>query len=465
MPHVVKSTILDAPTDAVWDVLRDFNGHDRWHPAVATSTIERAQSSDRIGCVRRFKLQGRLGAARAIAGAVRSRADFQLLPARYADPDVQLCRACAAAAGHRRRPHLLALGVALHDPARRRRRASPKWSAKQIYQAGFEAIRRHLKEPHERGDMMPVTVKTFATLERSGGGAVVGPRRALSRRRHAGDAGAQRRRCLGLDGRARDRPRPDARSTQRARASRSAPASPCAQFFAERELAFLHAACALDRRTGGAQHGHGRRQSVRANALWRFCCRAACARRDGLRAGRLRRARHADRGISGERATGTPARSCSSSLAIGRRAPTRSAIRKVSRVKPKGGSVLTIAALCRSAADASRARASRYGAMAATPIRAKAAERALEGRTLDAATSPPRSRPPPREPRRPTTRSPAPGIAAKSSACICAVCCSGRNRTRMAKTALQFRHNGRDVAIFVDGGTNLLSACATESAT
>ena len=28
----------------------------------------------------------------------------------------------------------------------------------------------------------------------------------------------------------------------------------------------------------------------------------------------------------------------------------------------------------------------------------------------------------------------------------------------MAKTALQFHHNGRDVAIFVDGGTNLLVA-------
>jgi carbon-monoxide dehydrogenase small subunit len=28
----------------------------------------------------------------------------------------------------------------------------------------------------------------------------------------------------------------------------------------------------------------------------------------------------------------------------------------------------------------------------------------------------------------------------------------------MAKTALQFRHNGRDAAIFVDGGTNLLVA-------
>jgi hypothetical protein len=57
MVHVVKSTVLDAPIEAVWDVLRDFNGHDVWHPAVADSTIERGQPSDRIGCVRRFHLE------------------------------------------------------------------------------------------------------------------------------------------------------------------------------------------------------------------------------------------------------------------------------------------------------------------------------------------------------------------------------------------------------------------------
>jgi hypothetical protein len=57
VPHIVKSTIVNAPTDTVWNVLRDFNGHDRWHPAVATSAIERAQAADKIGCVRRFKLK------------------------------------------------------------------------------------------------------------------------------------------------------------------------------------------------------------------------------------------------------------------------------------------------------------------------------------------------------------------------------------------------------------------------
>jgi len=56
MVHIRKSTIMEAPSEAVWEVLRDFNGHDRWHPAVATSAIERGEPSDRIGCVRRFRL-------------------------------------------------------------------------------------------------------------------------------------------------------------------------------------------------------------------------------------------------------------------------------------------------------------------------------------------------------------------------------------------------------------------------
>ncbi len=58
MPHVKKSTVLDAPAEAVWDVIRDFNGHDQWHPAVAESHIERGYPSDMVGCVRNFRLEG-----------------------------------------------------------------------------------------------------------------------------------------------------------------------------------------------------------------------------------------------------------------------------------------------------------------------------------------------------------------------------------------------------------------------
>jgi NADPH:quinone reductase len=57
MVKVVKSTIIDAPIDEVWQLLRDFNGHDRWHPAVAVSRIEERRASDEIGCVRDFALK------------------------------------------------------------------------------------------------------------------------------------------------------------------------------------------------------------------------------------------------------------------------------------------------------------------------------------------------------------------------------------------------------------------------
>jgi CO/xanthine dehydrogenase FAD-binding subunit len=59
--------------------------------------------------------------------------------------------------------------------------------------------------------------------------------------------------------------------------------------------------------------------------------------------------------------------------------------RKVSRVKPKGVSVLSIAALLPiTGGRLSNVRVA-YGAMAPTPIRARAVERALEGRSRDAA--------------------------------------------------------------------------------
>jgi len=57
MIRISRSTIIDAPSDRVWALLRDFNGHDRWHPAVSRSAIERGQSSAKLGCVRRFLLR------------------------------------------------------------------------------------------------------------------------------------------------------------------------------------------------------------------------------------------------------------------------------------------------------------------------------------------------------------------------------------------------------------------------
>lgn len=57
MVRVVRSTVIDAPIAAVWRVLRDFNGHDGWHPAVRRSLLEDGKRTDQVGCVRNFDLQ------------------------------------------------------------------------------------------------------------------------------------------------------------------------------------------------------------------------------------------------------------------------------------------------------------------------------------------------------------------------------------------------------------------------
>jgi NADPH:quinone reductase-like Zn-dependent oxidoreductase len=53
---VVRSAVLDAPIDRVWAILRDFNSHHQWHPAVDASQMENNLDGDVVGGVRRFSL-------------------------------------------------------------------------------------------------------------------------------------------------------------------------------------------------------------------------------------------------------------------------------------------------------------------------------------------------------------------------------------------------------------------------
>jgi NADPH:quinone reductase len=57
LQRVVRSTILDAPIERVWSVLRDFNSHARWHDVVEQSRIDGGERSDQVGCVRSFTLK------------------------------------------------------------------------------------------------------------------------------------------------------------------------------------------------------------------------------------------------------------------------------------------------------------------------------------------------------------------------------------------------------------------------
>jgi NADPH:quinone reductase-like Zn-dependent oxidoreductase len=55
--RVTRSAVIDAPIARVWEVLRDFNSHWAWHPAVGESSIENGEPSDQVGCVRNFFLK------------------------------------------------------------------------------------------------------------------------------------------------------------------------------------------------------------------------------------------------------------------------------------------------------------------------------------------------------------------------------------------------------------------------
>ena len=56
MVRVVESAVIDVAIDEVWRVLRDFNSHDKWHPAIAESRIEDGNPADMVGAVRAFSL-------------------------------------------------------------------------------------------------------------------------------------------------------------------------------------------------------------------------------------------------------------------------------------------------------------------------------------------------------------------------------------------------------------------------
>src|SRR4030088_3184590 len=56
MVEVRRSTVVEAPIEEVWAILRDFNGHETWHPSVGASRLEDGASGDMIGAVRDFRL-------------------------------------------------------------------------------------------------------------------------------------------------------------------------------------------------------------------------------------------------------------------------------------------------------------------------------------------------------------------------------------------------------------------------
>src|ERR1700687_5699767 len=57
MPNTVYiSAVIDAPVEAVWKIMRDYNGMPSYHPGIKHSLIEDGRPSDQVGCVRKLTL-------------------------------------------------------------------------------------------------------------------------------------------------------------------------------------------------------------------------------------------------------------------------------------------------------------------------------------------------------------------------------------------------------------------------
>ena len=56
MARAYASTIIDAPVETVWSLIRDFNGLPSWVPGITDSRIEDGLDADVVGCVRAFRL-------------------------------------------------------------------------------------------------------------------------------------------------------------------------------------------------------------------------------------------------------------------------------------------------------------------------------------------------------------------------------------------------------------------------
>ena len=57
MARVYVSSVINAPAARVWERVRDFNALPRWHPRIRESRIENGEPSDKVGCIRDFRLQ------------------------------------------------------------------------------------------------------------------------------------------------------------------------------------------------------------------------------------------------------------------------------------------------------------------------------------------------------------------------------------------------------------------------
>jgi NADPH:quinone reductase-like Zn-dependent oxidoreductase len=152
--RVSRSTVIDASIDAVWRLLRDFNSHESWHPAIAASRIEAEEPADSVGAVRVFRLaDGSTLREQLIALSDRERQlTYCLLEAPLPLMDyVATLRLRPVTEGDR----TFITWESRFRPPEERAEELSRLVAVDIYEVGFRALKEKFEVPHPRGDGVP----------------------------------------------------------------------------------------------------------------------------------------------------------------------------------------------------------------------------------------------------------------------------------------------------------------------
>ena len=151
LQRVVRSTVIDAPIERVWAVLRDFNSHAQWHDVVEASRIEAQERSDQVGCVRSFTLRdgNRIREQLLTLSDTEHKSTYCIVEAtvplqRY----VSTLTLKRVTDGNRTFWHW----TSTFSTPPGRERELRDMVAQDVYEAGFENLRRHLRRG---GDLRP----------------------------------------------------------------------------------------------------------------------------------------------------------------------------------------------------------------------------------------------------------------------------------------------------------------------
>jgi len=139
---IYVSSVIDTSADNVWSRIRDFNALPLWHSLIADSRIENNEPSDRVGCIRHFHTRE--------GGMIRERllalsdydysCSYEILESPMGvDNYVATLKLTPITDGNR----CFAEWSAEFDCAEGRERELTDNIGQGVFQAGFDALKRH----------------------------------------------------------------------------------------------------------------------------------------------------------------------------------------------------------------------------------------------------------------------------------------------------------------------------------